>query len=112
MTEPYLILHKVRGEPAFDVAIKLEPFYYTDLRKDDEAKVAGETMWIIPTSGHRAYPYKWWPLTELEGDVGHGYFKAVTYEVPETLPDHYSASEPPRPRSTPKPATTTDDFLL
>ena len=41
--EPFLIAHKVRGQAALDVA---EPMI-----------VDGETWWIIPTSGHRAYPY-------------------------------------------------------
>lgn len=39
----YLIAHKVRGEPAFDIATQIE--------------IGNETGWIIPTSGHRAYPY-------------------------------------------------------
>jgi hypothetical protein len=40
---PYLIAHKVRGLPAFDIAIQME--------------MEDEVWWIIPTSGHRAYPY-------------------------------------------------------
>ena len=42
MSDLYLILHKVRGEPAFDIATRLQ--------------IADEEGWIIPTSGHRAYP--------------------------------------------------------
>lgn len=76
MTEPYLILHKVRGEPAFDIAEKL------DVEGDEE-------IWIIPTSGHRAYPYKCWALSELEGDVGQYYFEHVVHELPADWPDHY-----------------------
>ena len=41
--EPYLVAHVVRGEPAFDIAIRLQ--------------IGDEEGWIIPTSGHRAYPY-------------------------------------------------------
>jgi hypothetical protein len=66
----YLIAHKVRGEPAFDVAIQME--------------MPDGPWWIIPTSGHRAFPY--WshvinPLTTL------------TPEMPADLPDHYPKSE-------------------
>ena len=47
-TEPYLIAHLVRGEPAFDIAHRLQ--------------IGDEEGWIIPTSGHRAYPYWAEPL--------------------------------------------------
>jgi hypothetical protein len=71
----HLVLHKVRGEPAFDVAEQME--------------VGDEVWWIIPTSGHRAYPFKSWPL---EGVT----FLALSQEaplVPEDWPDHYSAPD-------------------
>jgi hypothetical protein len=62
----YLILHKVRGEPAFDIAEKLQ--------------IGDEEGWIIPTSGHRAYPYQMWPIDHnrhpMEG-------------IPPEWPDHY-----------------------
>ena len=51
MSDLYLILHKVRGEPAFDIAQKLI--------------IGDEEGWIVPTSGHRAYPYYHEPLTML-----------------------------------------------
>ena len=61
----YLILHKVRGEPAFDVAEQME--------------VGDEVWWIIPTSGHRAYPAKHWPLSvEIDSTIDL-----------EDLRDHY-----------------------
>lgn len=44
----YLIAHKVRGEPAFDVALRAD-----DMGTDSDPG----PWWIIPTSGHRAYPY-------------------------------------------------------
>ena len=72
MTEPYLILHKVRGEPAFDIAIR--------------ETIAGEETWIIPTSGHRAYPIEQWLLSE-----------ACNISTPidwlDTVPDHYSCND-------------------
>jgi len=65
----YLIAHKVRGEAAFDVAVKME--------------MADGDWWIIPTSGHRAYPF-WW---------GHDLERAIDMGVLDTMPadlrDHY-----------------------
>ena len=66
----YLIAHKVRGEPALDVALKME--------------VNGADWWIIPTSGHRAYPY--W-FEELSPEVP---------EMPEDTPDHYQVKAKPK----------------
>jgi hypothetical protein len=40
----YLIVHKVRGQPTFDVAQRF-------------ALSGGEEIWMIPTSGHRAHPF-------------------------------------------------------
>jgi hypothetical protein len=40
----YLIVHKVRGQPALDIAQRF-------------ALSGGEEIWLIPTSGHRAYPF-------------------------------------------------------
>lgn len=74
MTEYYLIAHKVRGEPAFDVAIKM------DVETDDEP------WWIIPTSGHRAYPY-WNELLTLD---------SLPPEMPPDWPDHYEVSAAPK----------------
>ena len=48
-----LVLLKVRGQPAFDIAERLE-------MEDGD-----EEWWIIPTSGHRAYPVDWWELEYL-----------------------------------------------
>jgi hypothetical protein len=67
--ETYLILHKVRGKPAFDVAIKV--------------LIGEEEGWIIPTSGHRAYPAQFIRLDELA-------LPELAY-VPDDLPDHYDA---------------------
>lgn len=65
-----LIAHKVRGERAFDVAEPLD--------------VDGDVWWIIPTSGHRAYPYWTCSLPSVLGeDVG---------DPPEGLRDHYAVT--------------------
>lgn len=78
MSEPYLILHKVRGEPAFDIAIKWA--------------VGGpevEEWWIIPTSGHRAYPYWYMSLQEATKLV-----QLPLSAIPPTdWPDHYSCND-------------------
>lgn len=91
---PYLILHKVRGLPAFDIAIPL--------------KIGSEDGWIIPTSGHRAYPYEVIPLDELRHD-GTGWTVTMDWldwvkkvKVPNRdVPDHYSVNDHKRAPSTP-----------
>lgn len=85
----YLILHKVRGEPAFDIAEPME--------------VDGERWWIIPTSGHRAYPYWHCKMTDLgHFDFNLGYQglsePAEWYPMPVDWPDHYNVTgEKPPP---------------
>ena len=128
MTENlYLILHKVRGEPAFDIAIKVEPFFYTDLKGNSEEKIQGEPMWIIPTSGHRAYP-SWWKSLEQLGvvmlpDTNFAWgMDNISGTVQGLIPmpyeerDHYPASEPraaPAVKHVPsKSVTQTEDFVL
>ena len=90
MTDLYLILHKVRGEPAFDIAQKI--------------MIGKEEGWIIPTSGHRAYPYQHWPLNK-QWHMG----------IPKDWPDHYDAKRDTTPaidhlrsllRLKPKPVNT------
>lgn len=77
--QPYLIAHKVRGEAAFDVAIKMQVEGYD------------EPWWIIPTSGHRAYPY--WSVTLDEFRSGSFCGKSPIMENPMQFcptghPDH------------------------
>ena len=73
-TQPqlYLIAHKVRGEPAFDIAHQLQ--------------IGEEVGWIVPTSGHRAYPYYEWPLNELWADRK---YIPILPDCPPDWPDHY-----------------------
>jgi len=94
MTDLYLIAHVVRGEPAFDIATKLDI-------EDEEGQ-----WWIIPTSGHRAYPY-WhrslnslcdWHMPDLFGD----YQGPPPDKAPEGWPDHY----PTRSTATPPPLSS------
>jgi len=63
----FLIAHKVRGELAFDTAHRLQ--------------IGDEQGWIIPTSGHRAYPY--WSMELSIPDLG---------PMPDDLPDHYQVT--------------------
>jgi len=79
MNDLYLILHKVRGQAAIDVATRVH------LR-------GGREIWFIPTSGHRAYPLQWQALDpalrrsaeQIEGSAW------------AALPDHYPRIEPRR----------------
>jgi hypothetical protein len=88
----FLILHKVRGEPAFDIATRLQ--------------IGAEEGWIIPTSGHRAYPYQWWNLDDLVdgSDINRDGFHerpSENHTIPSDWPDHYRAAEGYAPRAEP-----------
>jgi hypothetical protein len=81
-SELYLIAHKVRGEPAFDVAERIN--------------IGDEEGWIIPTSGHRAYPY--WHL-ELDVAVDWELVRILHEPVPPMpadLEDHYTVRADPK----------------
>ena len=102
MTDLYLIAHKVRNEPAFDVAERMtcpccsthdvETHTWIDTQGCYECDQLGY-WWIIPTSGHRAYPYAHWQF------CGSDYIgmKTLGFEqhpfnvppMPPDLPDHY-----------------------
>jgi hypothetical protein len=79
--EAHLILHLVRGEPEFGVAVPMER--------------NGEVWWIICSSGHRAYPFKKWPLEDLvdTSDINYAgrHPRPLDFldTVPEYWPDHY-----------------------
>jgi hypothetical protein len=99
MSGLYLILHKVRGEPAFDIAQKI--------------MIGKEEGWVIPTSGHRAYPCAWQRI----GGGFHEVNISCDFEqsLPPDLPDHYDAKRDTTPaidhlrsllRLKPKPANT------
>jgi len=101
----HLILHKVRGEAAFDVAEKI--------------MIGDEEGWIIPTSGHRAYPFKTWELDDLvdSSDIGYeGYHicpVSMQEKVPEDWPDHYAAVKVyEKPKAQPAVALSLEDLGL
>lgn len=91
---PHLILHKVRGEAAFDVAHEIE-----------------NVGWIVSTSGHKAYPIYVWNLDDLadisdiNGQGNHNRPANYEYEGPtwDALPDHYTTKPSTEP--------TVDDLL-
>lgn len=93
MTEPYLICHKVRGEPAFDVAIQLEG---SGTLSDPGP------WWIILTSGHRAYPFWTAELSvAVKNYLGEGHPKDMNWlllQMPNNWPDHYQANSQREPK--------------
>jgi hypothetical protein len=112
-SEPYLICHLVRGEPAFDIAIKQcegEAPCQPNCGCYPECKT--ETVWIIPTSGHRAYPFWVEPLmasmrpredapTTIDiywvcdkPSLGYGTTSISNFD---SWPDHYTTSSAPKP---------------
>lgn len=108
----YLIAHKVRGEPAFDVAIRMEcPICHGVGGYKGTPEYEGPSCtqcegdgywWIIPTSGHRAYPY--WSerleyLVTANHDNGFCHFDYIP-EMSPSLPDHYAAND----RALPEPS--------
>lgn len=101
----YLIAHKVRGEPAFDIATREE--------------VEGEEHWIIPTSGHRAYPYWWIEFDELRFETqgtADTYISQpvnrVVPEIPLDLRDHYTISAAAERKAARAEIPTTKDLSI
>lgn len=101
MSDLYLIAHKVRGQPAFDCAERMEcpecqglgPEYKT-IAPCTECDSLGY-WWIVGTSGHRAYP--WWdqPIDRL---IDWHMVKINGHELtpmPDDLPDHYHHTASP-----------------
>lgn len=74
MTDLFLIAHLVRGEPAFDIA--------SQIGEDTSGPI-----WIIPTSGHRAYPYEFIQLN----NVSKLWLDELS-SPPPNHPDHYPTS--------------------
>jgi hypothetical protein len=93
MSDLYLVAHKVRGEPAFDIAEQL-PCMECGAAGCHECDQLGY-WWMIPTSGHRAYPYATIPLQML-GVIGWGEVRPYNPgRMPEGLPDHYPCNDRP-----------------
>lgn len=93
MNNLYLIAHVVRGEPAFDIAVQMTVTVGANIGDDGTEEV----WWIIPTSGHRAYPYWTKSLTDV---FVYSYGELITPEncLPSfsaDLPDHYASIPAP-----------------
>jgi hypothetical protein len=105
MTDLFLIAHKVRGEPAFDVACHMDcPNCHGGHDLFDDAYECTECdstgfWWIVPTSGHRAYPYWYHDLFDLYSNPEQGTLNCREMigndEVPDNWPDHYQARSAP-----------------
>lgn len=127
MTEPFLIAHKVRGEPAFDIAHQMQcpechgkPTPTTTL--NDYVCTECDQLgfwWIVSTSGHRAYPYWSQALDGLGRYSDIGFWPdLVVDEMPPDLPDHYPTRAAPTISlaealgftSKPKPKDTSSPF--
>lgn len=91
-SELYLVAHKVHDQPAFDVASRMEcAVCHDNSTERTECTECDGTgfWWIIPTSGHRAYPYAWQPWHAM--DIGPGF----DVPMPPALPDHYASRASP-----------------
>lgn len=107
MTDLFLIAHRVRSEPAFDIATQIdcaecagqgEIGSHPDKPMFSCSECDGEGFWwIIGTSGHRAYPYWCCILEELDflnGKHPNDYLGVM----PSDWPDHYTTrASPARP---------------
>jgi len=95
----FLIAHSVRGEAAFDVATKMECPHCTgrDLN-DAHACFDCDSLgywWIIPTSGHRAFPYDIVEITNLRDLSGNGILDMLE-TMPSAWPNHYKVNAAPK----------------
>ncbi len=109
MSELYLIAHKVRNEAAFDVALQMDcPHCHGKSNEGREPYVCFDCedlgfWWIIPTSGHRAFPYWSLPLDALMHDTAES-FPLIDPErtldivpvMPPDWPDHYKVNGAPK----------------
>lgn len=102
MTDLYLIAHKVRSEPAFDIACQMEcpechggHDMYDGIYACTECDSLGY-WWIIPTSGHRAYPYDSIAFNSMrEASTDILLTKYPFQAMPDSLPDHYHHTSSP-----------------
>lgn len=113
MSDLYLIAHSVRGEAAFDVALQMECPHCMPVEPSADFLPIPEEgcfecegngyWWIIPTSGHRAYPYWSLPLGALMHDTAES-FPLIDPErtldlvpvMPPAWPDHYRTRAAPK----------------
>lgn len=99
MSNSWLIAHKVRGEPAFDVAERMECPECGGKDENCEGCQGEGYWWIIPTSGHRAYP--WWSK-EFHKCAFEGFMSEVP-DMPHDARDHYAVVEAKEPKFNTRP---------
>lgn len=90
--ELYLIAHKVRGLPAFDIATHMT-CPVCDATNDHCPSCDGVGhWWIIPTSGHRAYPYaSCIMLCHEDTSISFKFPPGLPDSPPLSLRDHYTS---------------------
>lgn len=98
MTNLYLVAHRVRGKPAFDIACHMTcPLcsthdVVTNTWVDPEGCYECDDLgywWIIPTSGHRAYPWWFGELNHIMENHLAMTMDEISALMPPDLPDHY-----------------------
>jgi len=100
----YLIAHSVRGEAAFDIAAQMECPHcmpeepsadFLPIPEEGCAECDGNGFWwIIPTTGHRAFPY--WDIELDSLAIGPDYpIIEQCPEMPPSWPDHYRVGPAP-----------------
>ena len=104
MSELYLIAHRVRGQPAFDVATRMECPLCTQEDGDIPGCYECDDLgywWIIPTSGHRAHPYWSKSIAHVSREATFCYCEpgedpfVMIDPMPLSLPDHYPTRSTP-----------------
>jgi hypothetical protein len=73
MIEQYLILHKVRGQPSYDIA--------------EKAVIGDEQGWVLCTCGHRCYPYR--VISKMDSEP-------LLSDSFEDWPEHYPQKAEPK----------------
>lgn len=92
----YLVAHKVHGAPAFDIACKIDcPECITWPNSSSGCFECDQLgfWWIIPTSGHRAYPFAHTiMLCHEDQSISFAFPPGEPGTMPPSLPDHYHTS--------------------
>lgn len=99
MTDLFLIAHKVRNEPAFDIAIRMACSECNAIGCPECDDLG--YWWIISTSGARAYPWWHFPLGALmhdNSDLALIRTVEAAGPMPDGLPDHYPCNDRTTPR--------------
>lgn len=97
MSNSFLIAHKVRGQPAFDIAEQMDCPECSSVGQRqvflacDECDSLGY-WWILSTCGYRAHPY--W-FTELAWAIGGTNTMDFLSQCPTPWPDLFAINDRP-----------------